>query len=36
MNPGHMDIAVLNQRFTADKHGDSYKADDIEYRMADA
>ena len=34
MNPGLVDIAVLDQRFTADKHGDSYKADDIEHRIA--
>ena len=31
MNPGLMDIAILDQRFTASEHGDSYKADDIEH-----
>ena len=31
MNPGSMDIAILDQRFTASEHGDSYKADDIEH-----
>ena len=34
MDPGHFDVAVLDQGFAANEHGDSHDADDVDHRSS--